>query len=66
MKCPLLALDKNLEQGLRSLIHKCRAVECDYVDSDHDTDYMPAGCILLVVALCEKEAGPGQSGPEPI
>ena len=53
MNCPL-SNEKQmaaLDEPLKTLITQCRAKECCFVDSEHDSDYLPANCVLLVVAM---------------
>ena len=53
MICPLTdeQTSKALEEPLKQLISKCREAKCFFVDSDHDTDYLPSNCVLIVVAM---------------
>jgi len=52
MDCPLTdEQTEDIHQPLPQLIRNCRRARCGFVDSDHDTDRLPGGCILLVVAL---------------
>ena len=54
MNCPLPYSERQCDKTtLAELIPKCRAIGCGFVDSDHDTGYLPGGCILLVLALVE-------------
>lgn len=61
MNCPLpsKAQSEALDLPLKSLIPKCRNIKCSFVDSDHDSDYLPGNCVLFVVAMINN--GPKQS-----
>jgi hypothetical protein len=57
-QCPLTTDEENASlhaKSVEELIPKCRSHRCHFVDSDHDTDYLPGGCILLVVALLDSK-----------
>lgn len=56
LECPLPTLDKeDLHQGCRSLLPKCQATCCTYWQGNLNSKYLPGGCILLIVALLDKE-----------
>ena len=50
MNCPLPDPIKYLNK-VHKLIGRCRHATCFFVDSDLDSDEMPAGCVLMAAAL---------------
>ena len=56
MNCPLPSKDRrDLDQPLEALLSECDKSGCGFHRSDLDTDYMPAGCVVLVVSLLESK-----------
>ena len=56
IRCPLENVEEeDLYQGVRSLLPKCEAAKCTYHRSNLDSDRLPGGCILMVVAMLDKE-----------
>ena len=54
--CPLpYEVKTDLHQGVTSLIPKCREIGCPFIDSNYDSDYLPGGCVLFVVALLDPD-----------
>ena len=59
LRCPLPNVgQESLFQGTGQLAPKCRKAGCGFVDSDHNTDWLPSSCILLVVSLLESKKEP--------
>jgi len=58
-ECPIME-KLNIEaiwKDIYKLVPECRKADCWYVDSEHDREYLPSGCVLMVAALlaCAKE-----------
>lgn len=53
MNCPLP--DQDLHQGADALLRKCSETSCSYWRGDLDSDRLPGGCVLLVVALLDPQ-----------
>jgi len=58
-ECPIMEKFNNqhIWRDIHKLVPECRKAKCWYVDSEHDSEYLPSGCVLLVAALlaCAKE-----------
>ncbi len=60
ISCPLSTKDQMLFKDAYILIRKCHKAKCSFLyRDDHNTDYLPDGCTLLVAGLLasNKKAG---------
>lgn|GEM_PF-3115965 len=61
--CPLPEVERDF-QDARILIPRCKEAKCFYVDSECESDLLPAGCVLLVAALLTSAKDKEEKGEE--